>query len=128
MVAVLCALGLGTPSLVHAEDARVDVQDARSLWGLGESYIHAGRYEDAYKIFSEIADRSTDPRMRVGARYNAGSAAYGAGKLEEAVSAWERVLEQNPKHAEAAHNAEEVRKEIAQRLQPPSRTRRAPVR
>jgi Ca-activated chloride channel family protein len=79
--------------------------------------LQDGDFEEAYRGFSEVADRALDPVLRKGARYNAGNAAYGAGKLEDALSAWERVIEADPEFEPAQRNAEAVRQEIAQRLQ-----------
>lgn len=100
-----------------AEDSQVDVRDPRDLWTLADSQFREAQYEEAYRGFAEVADRALDPELRKGARYNAGNAAYAAGKLEEALTAWDRVLEIDPDFEPAQRNAEAVRQELAQRLQ-----------
>jgi Ca-activated chloride channel family protein len=107
------------PTVQAAEAEGLDVRDPRALWSLALSQQAEGQYEEAYRSFSEVADRAVDPVLRVGARYNAGNAAYGAGRLDEAVQAWDRALELNPELVAAQTNAESVRQEIARRLEVP---------
>ena len=115
---LLLAMGLlGASPAVWAQDAQVDVRNPRDLWSLADSHFADGRYEEAYRGFVEVADRAIDSELRKGARYNAGNAAYAAGKLEEALTSWDRVLEMDPNFEPAQRNAEAVRQELAQRLQ-----------
>jgi Ca-activated chloride channel homolog len=109
---------LAAPESAFAAGA-VDVRDPRALWSLALEDSKAGKHEQAYRTFTEIAERAVDPALRLGARYNAGNAAYGAGRLEQAVQAWEQALELDPNLEAAQKNAEAVRQEIAQRLQEP---------
>jgi Ca-activated chloride channel family protein len=111
---------LSAAPLVHATDSSaVDVRDPRALWSLALAHSKAGEHEQAYRTFTEIAERAVDPALRLGARYNAGNSAYGAGRLEQAVQAWDQALELDPSLEAAQKNAEAVRQEIAQRLQEP---------
>jgi len=118
--ALVLLLAVGIPQAAHAvEEQAVDVRDPRALWSLAQRQMQANEHEQAYRTFSEIADRAVDPAIRLGARYNAGNAAYGAGRLDEAVQAWDRALELDPSLDAAQKNADAVRQEIAQRLQEP---------
>jgi Ca-activated chloride channel family protein len=122
--ALLLACGLALPAPVQAEEAEeaeeaVDVRDPRTLWSLALNQTQSGDHEEAYRTFSEIAERAVDPQLRLGARYNAGNAAYGAGRLEQAVQSWDQALEMDPSLEAAQKNSEAVRQEIAQRLQEP---------
>ena len=94
-----------------------DPDDVRVLWTLAEALSKAGRYEESRQTFEDIADRAVDSDIRLDARYNAGNAAYGEGKLQDAVESWQRVLEQAPEHAAAKANSEAVQQELAQRMQ-----------
>ena len=117
LLGALC-WGIEVPDAqAQEQDPVVDVRNPRDLWALAEIQMREGRYEEAYRGFTELADRALDQSMRKGARYNAGNAAYGAGKLEEALTAWDRVLESDPDFEPAKRNADAVRQEIAQRLQ-----------
>ena len=124
VVGLLLVLAMAAPGSAFAAEAEaeaeaVDVRDPRALWSLALENSKAGKHEQAYRTFSEIAERAIDPALRLGARYNAGNAAYGAGRLEQAVQAWEQALELDPTLEAAQKNAEAVRQEIAQRLQEP---------
>jgi len=91
--------------------------DVRVLWTLAEALSRSGRYEESREAFEDIADRAVDTDQRLDARYNAGNAAYGEGKLEDALESWQRVLEQSPEHEAARANTEAVQQELAQRMQ-----------
>jgi len=116
--ALLLVWVMSSPAPAHAEET-VDVRDPRTLWSLALNQTQEGDHEGAYRTFSEIAERAVEPKLRLGARYNAGNAAYGAGRLEQAVQAWDQALEMDPSLEAAQKNAEAVRQEIAQRLQEP---------
>ena len=80
------------------------------------SLLQSGRTGEAYQLLDDIADRTSDVEQRVRSRYNAGLAAYQQGALQDAVNAWDKVLEDNSEHAAAQANSEAVKQEIAQRL------------
>ncbi len=92
-------------------------QDPRIAWSLGEALFQDGRYDEAARVFSDLADRAPDSEHAQGARYNSGLSHYGGGRLEEAVGDWDRVLEADPEHPAARQNADAVRQELARRLQ-----------
>lgn len=93
--------------------------DPAVVWSLGQALFQDGRYDDAARVFSDLADRAPDTEHALGSRYNAGLSHYGAGRLEDAVADWDRVLEQDPDNVAAQQNAEAVRQELARRLQEP---------
>ena len=94
-------------------------EDPEVTWSLGEALFSAGRYDDAARVFRDLADRAPDAEHSMGARYNSGLSHYGAGRLDEAVEAWDQVLEQDPDNEMARQNADAVRQELAQRIQEP---------
>lgn len=83
---------------------------------LGEALFKAGRFNEASDVLSGVADRSTDAEARARSRYNSGLAAYRGGRLTEALESWQRVLQDNPDHKAAQHNAAAVQAEIQKRL------------
>ena len=93
--------------------------DAATLWTEGQSLHQAGQFEDAHRVFTDLADRALDPATALSARYNAGNASYRGGRLEDALSEWSRVLEQVPEHPQASANVEQVQQELQARRQPP---------
>jgi Ca-activated chloride channel family protein len=108
----------------HADDSietltkeQVSNPDDMELAGrLGEALFKAGRFNEASDVLSGVADRSTDAEARARARYNSGLAAYRGGRLTEALESWQRVLQDNPDHKAAQHNAAAVQAEIQKRL------------
>jgi len=97
----------------------VDPRDPQVSWALARALYEAGRYDEASRVFTDLADRAPGPEWSLGARYNSGLSHYGAGRLEEAVADWDRVVEQAPEHTAAKENADAVRQELARRLQEP---------
>lgn len=73
----------------------------------------AGDYEGAAESFDQ-ADR---PEIAEDARYNLGNARLMAGRIEEAIKAYEEVLKGNPEHQDAAHNLEIARKMLDEQQQ-----------
>jgi len=107
-----------------AAETELDVLSPRGLWSLALEKSTAGEHHEAYRAFSQAADQAVDPKLRWGARYNAANSAYAAGKLEEAVADWGRVVENASELPEmeelvqsAQKNADAVRQEIQQRLE-----------
>lgn len=73
----------------------------------------AGDYEGAAESFDQ-ADR---PEIAEDARYNLGNARLMAGRIEDAIKAYEEVLKGNPEHQDAAHNLEIARKMLDEQQQ-----------
>jgi Ca-activated chloride channel family protein len=66
-------------------------------WRAAASY-RAGDYERALAALSDVPDPDVD--------YNRGNALARLGRLDEAIAAYERLLERDPDHADARHNLE----------------------
>ncbi|WP_296698206.1 vWA domain-containing protein [Thiocapsa sp. UBA6158] len=64
-------------------------------WRAAASY-RAGDYERALAALSDVPDSDVD--------YNRGNALARLGRLDEAIAAYERVLERDAEHADARHN------------------------
>jgi tetratricopeptide (TPR) repeat protein len=93
--------------------------DAATLWTEAAALHRGGQFEDAHRVFTDLADRAMDPATALSARYNAGNASYRGGRLEDALAEWNRVLEQVPDHPQASANMEQVQQELQARRQPP---------
>ncbi|MBY0500835.1 MAG: VWA domain-containing protein [Alphaproteobacteria bacterium] len=76
----------------------------------GVAQYKAGNFAEAEKLFQE----SQRPEVATDALYNLGNALANQQKLEQAVRAYERVLEKNPDHIKAKHNLEIVKKLLEQ--------------
>jgi Ca-activated chloride channel family protein len=81
---------------------------------LGAALFQAGQYNRAEEVLSNVADRATDSVQRDRSRYNAGLAAYRAGRLTEAAEDWQRLL-QDGEHPSAQKNLDAVQRELAKR-------------
>jgi len=89
----------------HAEAARLFEDPA---WRAAAEY-RAGDYQAAIETLGERSDALS--------QYNRGNALAQAGRLEEALAAYDRVLEQDPGHEDAAFNRELVKRALEERKQ-----------
>lgn len=122
----LALLLLTLPGAARADNAEIDQliqqqirrpDDLALAERLGAALLEEGRFDEASDILDNIADRSLEPEQRDRARYNAGLAEYGSGRLTAAIEDWQRVLTDDPEHAAAKQNAEAVQAEISARMQ-----------
>jgi Ca-activated chloride channel family protein len=70
------------------------------------AHYKAGEYEKALKTYQSQTEQTADNL------YNQGNALAQAGKLKEAIAAYEQVLKLNPNHDDAKYNKELVEKEL----------------
>ncbi|MEL6342599.1 MAG: VWA domain-containing protein, partial [Myxococcota bacterium] len=91
--------------------------DMRIAEELSAALYQAGRYNDAARILSDIAQRAPDAGQQQRARYNAGLANYQAGKLVDAQQAWQAIVDTDPGNEAAQQNLQVVQQEIAARFQ-----------
>ncbi|MEI6706316.1 MAG: VWA domain-containing protein [Methylococcales bacterium] len=75
------------------------------------AHYKAGDYEKALKTYQTQTEQNADNI------YNQGNALAQAGKLEEAIAAYQQALKLNPNHDDAKYNKELVEKELEK--QPP---------
>ncbi len=75
------------------------------------AHYQAGEYEKALKTYQTQTEQTADNI------YNQGNALAQAGKLEEAIAAYQQALNLNPNHDDAKYNKELVEKELEK--QPP---------
>jgi Ca-activated chloride channel family protein len=132
--ALVALLGAGG---VSPEPAHASVRDW--MWRsdqLGAEAFEEGRHAEAAELFEDPAWRATslyrEGRFDEAAselaasegledQYNLGNALARAGRLDQAVSAYDQVLSAQPDHADAKHNRDLVAKllEQQQEEQPP---------
>lgn len=105
-------LELGKEALDRG-DYPTALQKFTDPYQLGVTHYKAGNFLEAERFFRE----STRPEIANRATYNLGNTLAKQQKLEEAVVAYEKVLEKNPDHADAKHNLEIVKKLLEQQKQ-----------
>jgi hypothetical protein len=82
-------------SNASGQDASYDAE-ARALFEAGRTAFDAGRYEDALQHFQGAYRRSQRPQLL----FNVGVAADRAGRVAEAIAAYEKFLESVPEDAQ----------------------------
>ena len=97
-----------------------DPSNPQVLTALAEALAQSGQHQRAAEAYEELARRSSDEELQTRALYNAGHQRYQQGELEDAVQDWQQVLERQPEHEAAKHNAEQVQNEIQRRMAQPS--------
>ncbi|PLX81675.1 MAG: hypothetical protein C0617_16420 [Desulfuromonas sp.] len=78
----------------------------------GAAHYRAGEYQEAEQALQGLAAAD--------ALYNRGNALARLGRYPQALEAYEKALEKDPDHADAAHNRDLVRKELENQQQPSS--------
>jgi Ca-activated chloride channel family protein len=76
----------------------------------GIAQYKAGKYEEAEKSFAE----SSREEVQLNAKYNLGNALAHQQKFEDAIDAYENVIEKQPDNENAKHNLEVVKKLLEQ--------------
>ena len=97
-------------ALEHGDPAHAASVARDPRWKGGALY-RSGQYEEASESFA----RNDDPT----AHYNRGNSLARAGRLREALDAYDAVLEADPRHRDALHNRTLVARLIEQLLQLP---------
>lgn len=108
---------LASELLAEHHLARPDDMD--TALALGQALLAQGRPNEAERVWEQVAERSTDPKLRALARYDMGHAAYQGGRLTQAHEHFQRAAEIDPELEAAAKNAQAVAQEIAARTQDP---------
>jgi Ca-activated chloride channel family protein len=103
-------------ALQHFLDAQVELPENTALkFNVGNAYYRMANYTEAEKAYWGVAT-SGDPLFEEKAFYNLGNCTYKEGKLEEAVTHYQRALELDPKDEDARANLQFVREEIKRRI------------
>lgn len=96
--------------------ARVeDPNNQEITQALAESLYRSGRYREAEALYRSLAAQSKNAGEQAVHTYNAGNAAYKAGRLDDALADYQEAAQQDPKLAPAQQNAKVVQQEIAMR-------------
>lgn len=87
-------------------------EDARLGYNLGNAYYKSGKFPEALKAFTHSSLNEKDPDIRKKSIYNTGNTLVKLEKLEEAESAYKKVLALDPGDMDAKYNLEYVRQQL----------------
>lgn len=103
-------------ALKEFQDAQVDApQRSDRSYNTANGYYKIKQYEEANQLFSSVS-KSDNRALKENGFYNGGNTAYRQGKLDNAVDAYKKALEIDPKDEDAKYNLNFVQQEIARRL------------
>ncbi len=85
------------------KDYKTAAQKFKQTDWKGVSLYKAGDYENAAKMFADKTD--------IESKYNYANALAKSGQIDEAIKKYEEVLQENPKHEDAAFNLEYLKKQ-----------------
>lgn len=89
---------------------------------LGAALHQQDQFAEARAAFRRAVRAAPTPEARRRARFNAGTAAAGQGRLREALAAYRQVLLEDPAHEEARYNYEYLKRRLSEQRgggQPP---------
>jgi Ca-activated chloride channel homolog len=87
-------------------------EDSRLGYNLGNAYYKNGKFPEALKAFTHSSLNEKDPDIRKKSIYNTGNTLVKLGKLEEAESAYKKVLALDSGDMDAKYNLEYVRQQL----------------
>jgi len=104
-------------ALQHFHQAQLDRPDDRQLeFNIADAYFRMEDYEAAELSFGRVLSLGEgEDGLAQQAHYNLGNTLYYQGRLEEAVTSYERAVELDPEDEDARHNLEYVREELKRR-------------
>jgi Ca-activated chloride channel family protein len=86
-------------------------EDESLKFNLADSYYKMKNYDEAEKIFRGTTNAG-DSQLAQKSFYNMGNTLYRGGKLAEAIDAYKKALELDPKDEDARYNLEFVKREM----------------
>lgn len=107
------------------KDAEVDYmraleknpESAKGQYNLGDALYKQENYEDATKLFGNVASRDADAETKAKAFYNLGNSYIKAQKLPEAIESYKSALRLNPDDMDTKYNLEYAKKMMQQQEQ-----------
>lgn len=100
---------LGKEAL-ERDDYEIAIERFKDSYRQGVAQYKAGHFNEAEKLFR----KTQRPEIEIDALYNLGNALAQQQKLEEAIKAYQKVLEKKPGHAKAKHNLEIIKAMLEQ--------------
>ncbi len=89
----------------------------KGKFNLGDAMYSQENYEEAGKIFNELAERALETEQKSDVYYNLGNTLLSAQKYKEAIEAYKRSLRLNPNDYDSKYNLEYARKKLSDQQQ-----------
>ncbi|MCD4744697.1 MAG: tetratricopeptide repeat protein [Bacteroidales bacterium] len=89
----------------------------KGTFNLGDALYKQKNYEDAAKIFQNLANKDIDNISKAEALYNLGNSLLETKKYEESINAYKNALRNNPDDMETKYNLEYAKKMLLQQQQ-----------
>lgn len=103
-------------SVENFSSARVDrPEDSRIAYNLGNAHYREGKFQEAFQAYTQSALDEENPDIRKKSIYNTGNALVKLEKLEEAATAYKKVLALDPSDMDAKYNLEYVRQQLEEK-------------
>ena len=103
-------------SVENFSSAGVDrPKDSRISYNLGNAHYKEGKFQEALQSYNQSALDEKNPDIQKNSLYNTGNTLVKLEKLEEAASAYKKVLTLDPNDMNAKYNLEYVRQKLKEK-------------
>ena len=103
-------------SVENFSSAGVDrPKDSRISYNLGNAHYKEGKFQEALQSYNQSALDEKNPDIQKNSLYNTGNTLVKLKKLEEAASAYKKVLTLDPNDMNAKYNLEYVRQKLKEK-------------
>ena len=90
-------------------------EDSRITYNLGNAHYRKGKFQEALQSYNQSALDQKNPDIQKNSIYNTGNSLVKLEKLEEAASAYKKVLTLDPSDMNAKYNLEYVRQKLKEK-------------
>ena len=90
-------------------------EDSRITYNLGNAHYRKGKFQEALQSYNQSALDEKNPDIQKNSIYNTGNSLVKLEKLEEAASAYKKVLTLDPSDMNAKYNLEYVRQKLKEK-------------
>ena len=90
-------------------------EDSRIFYNLGNAHYREGKFQEALQSYNQSAQDEKNQVIQKNSIYNTGNTLVKLDKLEEAASAYEKVLTLDPSDMNAKYNLEYVRQKLREK-------------
>ncbi len=89
----------------------------KAVYNMGDALYKQGKYEEAAKKFSSLANRDLPDGKLANAYHNLGNALFSSDQLKQSIEAYKNALKLNPDDIETKHNLTHALRKLRQQQQ-----------